>query len=369
MTILTGCDSNAESPDSSFQKEILYEKNLKQLMLNGNTYEAEKKAKKMLKKYPENAVAYNVLGLINDGKYNLDVAKYYYKKAIKYSPKSANFHANLSKTYLVEENFKKAIEEMSIALKYKPNSVMYLIDLGYYYSVIGDVNKGIELTKKALKHDSENIRALNQLGIYYMAKKDEEKAYKFFHLALKYAPNNETTFRNLAKGYYVFGRYDKALNYSKQRIDNNAATKDDYRIAAFCYYNKKEFSKAEKYIEIALKDVDLQDESLKRLYKIHVSDLNDYTFLGILYFDQGKIEKAEETFDKMHRAYPGYPRNYYGFGKIYFKRHEYSKAENYLKKYLELKDNNEEYINDAKQILIKIEDIKDGKEGKLSEAA
>ena len=113
---------------------------------------------------------------------------------------------------------------MNIALKYKPNSVMYLIDLGYYYSVIGDVNKGIELTKKALKHDSENIRALNQLGIYYMAKKDEEKAYKFFHLALKYAPNNETTFRNLAKGYYVFGRYDKALNYSKQRINNNMAT-------------------------------------------------------------------------------------------------------------------------------------------------
>ena len=364
IILFTACVGGNEESSEKSQKEIVWESEIHKLMLKNEFSKAEKEAKKMFKRYPQNAEVFNILGVINIERGNSDEAEYYYKKAIELEPEKAVYHSNIARVYLEKGSY-KAIEEMETALKFEPDSVKYMLILGYCYSLIDDFDKAIQVTGKALKTDPKNPQALHKLGTYYLAKKNKEKAIKFLKLALEQKPNNIGAIGDLAVAFCASEGYDEALKYLEPLFLKKLATKNMYKTAGYCYYLKKEFEKSRENFEIALEDVKLAN--LKNTNNFYAFD---FLLFALSYLHLDKQAGAERLFGEICKLHPEEYGYLYGLGKIHFKRQEYHKAEAYLKKYLEKEDGSySKYIDieEVKNILEEIEKMKE--EVEVNEAA
>ena len=361
IILFTACvGSNKKSSEKS-QKEIVWEGEIHKLMLKNEFSKAEKEAKKMFKKYPQNAEVLNILGVINIESGNSDKAEYYYKKALELEPEKAVYHSNIARVYLEKGSY-KAIEEMKIALKFEPDSVKYMLILGYCYSLFDDFDKAIQVTGKALKKDPQNVDALHSIGAYYaMKKNNEEKAIKFYKLALEQDPNNIGVIGDLSVAYWSSGKYEEALKYLEPLFLKKLATKNMYKTAGHCYYLKKEFEKSKENFEIALKNTKLENLQTTKYFYVF-----DFLAFGLVSLQLDMLEESERLFKEICKLHPEEYGYLYGLGKIHFKRQQYHKAEAYLEKYLE-KYTEKEYssyskyidINEVEDILEEIEKMKE----------
>lgn len=362
--IFTACEDQSSMNDNRSQELFIWEEQLNELYLNNELIQAERESKKLLKKYPDNSTALNILGLIRSDNGDLDGAEEYLKEAVKIDPESSAFHSNLAQVYFAKED-KKAVKEMELALKYDPDSVNKMIGLGYYYSVAREFDKAIQVTKKALLKEPENPLILSQLGAYYTMKSDEENAFKFLESALKRNPTNRKTIEDLSITCYTFGRYDDSLRYSNQLLNENRAKVKNYQMLGHCYYLKGNYGEAEKYLEVALKGTDL-----KSIKEHDALSTFEYEVLGLTYLMEGKIEKAYELFNKISKLYPEESISLYGLGEIYFRKQDFENSEFYLKKYLEQREGNvDRYISvaDVEGTLKRIQEMKAKKGVKINE--
>lgn len=357
--LFTACEDQSSMNDNRSQKQFIWEEQLNELYLNNEPLQAERESKRLLKKYPDNSTALNILGLIKFDNDDLDEAEEYFKEAIKLRPESGAYRFNLAQVYFAKEDI-KAVKEMELALKYEPDSVKYMIGLGYYYSIAKKYDKAIEVTKKALLKDPENHLIFNKLGEYYLLINDGESALKFLKPALELDPENRGLVTYISIAYYLLGDYDDSLKYSNQLLNENRAKVKNYQMLGHCYYLKGDYRKAEKYLKVALKGTDLQN-----IREHDALSTFEYEVLGLTYFMEGKVKKAYELFNEIYKLYPDEPISLYGLGEIYYRRQDYESSEFYFKKYLEQREDNvDRYISitDVETTLKRIEEMK-AKEG------
>lgn len=362
--IFTACEDQSSMNDNRSQEQFIWEEQLNELYLNNDLFQAERESKKLLKKFPDNSTALNILGLIKSDNGDLDEAEKYLEKAVKIDPESSAFHSNLAQVYFAKENI-KAVKEMELALKYDPDSVNKMIGLGYYYSTAKEYDKAILITKKALLKDAENPLIFNKLGEYYLLKNDGESALKFLKPALELDPENRGLVTYTSIAYYLLGDYDTSLKYSNQLLNENRAKVKNYQMLGHCYYLKGDYQKAEKYLKVALKGTDLQN-----IREHDVLSTFEYEVLGLTYFMEGKVKRAYELFNEIYKLYPDEPISLYGLGEIYFRRQDYESSEFYFKKYLEQREDNvDRYISitDVETTLKRIEEMKTKKGVKINE--
>ena len=148
-----------------------------------------------------------------------------------------------------------------------------------------------------------------------------------------FAPTGISTLMGDEKMQYTF--LDHALKYINKALQSDNEFSSALYMKAKIMIINKEYDNAESIFQ-----------EMGERNKLTVPMLND---LGILYFNQNKIEKAINCFQQIQHRDPEYKESYYNLAVMMDRLEKKSEAITALEKYLEL-ETNEEWLTAAEQI-------------------
>ena len=149
----------------------------------------------VVKKYPNNALAHDHLGIIYHEKGALDKAYEEYIKSIELDPEKENAYTHLGVWYVDKKMYDESIKYFKEAVRIAPN----------------------------------NVEAINNLAGGYFMKNMFEEAIRNYRCALKINPYYLEARKNLAITYYKTGKYEEALqeyrfikrNFTDEPVEKN----------------------------------------------------------------------------------------------------------------------------------------------------
>jgi len=116
---------------------------------------------------PENAVAYEQLGILYIGVRQVAIAREHLYRAIEIDDSRWAAHNALGVLADTERDYLMAIKHYEAALKYDPGSAKVLTNLGYSYYLSGELDVAENLFLDAIRSDSTHERAISNLGLIY----------------------------------------------------------------------------------------------------------------------------------------------------------------------------------------------------------
>ncbi len=134
----------------------------------------------ILKKNPEIASVWNIVGWIHEQNSKKDSALYYYRKAIEKDKNFVGTYLNMGNVFLLnsfsEKNKKRSLDSAQFyfekAISINKNEPIYYMALGNTFWEMGDKEKAKLMFIKAIQIDLNNPRAYHQLGLRYMYERD-----------------------------------------------------------------------------------------------------------------------------------------------------------------------------------------------------
>ena len=187
-------------------------------------------------------------------------------------------------------------------------------NLGGAYYQQGDYTSALRefLKAEALYPDDPFLQ--NDLGLAYKAKKELDLSIMHFKRALEIKPDYAPAKNNLGTVYLDKQEWDTAIQYFKEVEKNLLYATPHLPLAnlGWAYYNKKEYSLAERYY---LKALDLEPRFV-----------NAMRGLGLTYIAMGRMEDAVIILEKAVKDYPEFAPLYFDLGKIYALSHDYERA-------------------------------------------
>jgi tetratricopeptide (TPR) repeat protein len=138
---------------------------------------------------------------------------YFYKRTLKYNPKSPRLYANLARLYWQEGRYEEAVRMCKKAIEIDPAHFVAYNNLGNAYLQLGEYEKAKSSFKKAASLKPEHPTPYGNLGWTYFLLDDHDKASKFYRKAIELKPNYSAAYYNLAILYYEKGNYELALKY------------------------------------------------------------------------------------------------------------------------------------------------------------
>jgi len=173
-----------------------------------------------------------------------------------------------------------------------------------------------------------------------------ERNLQLLKIQLAENPNNVELYRYLADSYYGIENYEQAIIYARKDIDTG----------------RKEISYASRSYRVLLNSLQIQNADLAEQEAVIKETIKAFPLLpdfyaeyGVLFFNQGQYDKAEELFEKAFALDAVYDemetslfRNktaitYLVLGEIYEYKNEYAKAIAVYQKILE----NDKYLINA----------------------
>jgi len=185
----------------------------------------------------------------------------------------------------------------------------------------------------------------NDLGLAYKAKRQLDLAIQHFERALEIKPDYPPAKNNLGAVYLDKQEWDTAIEYFKKVEKNLLYATPHLPLAnlGWAYYNKKEYSIAERYY---LEALDLEPRFV-----------NAMRGLGLIYMATGRIEEAIKILERAVNEYPDYAQLYFDLGKIYTLSHDEEKALRAYQKINELAPNSA-LARDAEKAALRIKILK-----------
>jgi type IV pilus assembly protein PilF len=190
-------------------------RNLGEAYMNQGQYTAA--LKELLdaeKKYPNDAMIQNALGLAYIAKERPDLAVDHFKKAIELQPDLSVAVNNLGNAYLRLNQWDDAIEQFQSVT----NDLIYatphfpLTNLGFAYHNKGEFEKAEKYYQEALKLQPKFAIALRGLGRTYLKMGEVTKAQEVLNEAVLIEPDAVPVYMDLAQSYLMSGDIEKAKN-------------------------------------------------------------------------------------------------------------------------------------------------------------
>ncbi|OEU67289.1 MAG: hypothetical protein BBJ57_06400 [Desulfobacterales bacterium PC51MH44] len=178
------------------------------------------------------------------------------------------------------------------------------------------------LKAEALYPDDPYLQ--NDLGLTYKAKKKFDLAAKHFKKALEIKPDYGPAKNNLGTVYLDKKQWDTAISYFKEVAGNLLYATPHLPLSnlGWAYYNKKEYTLAEKFYLDAL---EIEPKFIKALRG-----------LGLTYIALGRDSEAVATFERAVKNYPQIAQLYCDLAGAYTLSRDYEKALNAYNKVIEL---------------------------------
>ena len=254
-------------------------------------------AKKLLKKFPNYTVLYNIIGLSLQAKKKFDESISYFNKALQINPNYFSALNNIGLSYRLMENnvdaqifFKKAIER-------NPKFATAISNLANVKKDLNLIDDAIKLYEKALELNNNLFLTHFNLALAYQSIGNTDKAKKYFFSSLKVNPNLTISDKQISLSI----KYDKNnphLKDMEQKLSNNKLSEDQkiqlYFALGKAYEDFKNYKVSYEYL--------IKGNFLKRKSLNYNSEYSNKIFEAIkTFYSAFKKESNQIKFDKQKK--------------------------------------------------------------------
>jgi len=193
-------------------------------LLNAKKYkEVISKTKPLIKKFPNDYIFYNALGMafMNTGQF--DESLEILNKAIKLNEKNIHVLNNLGLVHGYLANYQRANEYYDRALKIKPDFLNALINLANLKEKLNLNTDAVEILKIALKHYPKDYFLHYTIGTLYQFLGDFKNSHFHYQKSLSINPNYTEIYR-LMSMTKKFQKNDKDIEIIKNKLNDKNLT-------------------------------------------------------------------------------------------------------------------------------------------------
>ena len=316
---------------SILEQGIIVDEHNIQLFYNlGFTY-------KEMKKYPgaihcfemviahnkDDVLAYNHLGSIYNLQGDYSKAVETLNRGLKIDPNHPVLHLNLAKAYEAVGNIETATLEYEAALRSKPGW-FEAID-GYADLLLSKDNAlhAQDLVGQALSLHPENAGMHTKMGHVFTQLDSYSEAQAQFNEALTLEPDNTDALSGLANAYELDGKVLDALH-----------TMETYE-----KLSPEDVDMLRQYTHILLTSNKLAAayDKIQKVLERNPEDVKTLNLMGQYYICSGEEDMASECFQQIRSIDPSYVAYYKDGALRYDQKGDHAKAEEGLKKYLDVR--------------------------------
>jgi len=207
-----------------------------------------KHAKVLVASYPNNAIAYGILGEAYGHLDLTDDEIASYLRAIKLKPDYADAWYNLGVTYEKSGRTADAITAYGRAIKIKPDYADAWNNLGAAFGKSGRYDDAISAYRQAVKIKPDYAKAWTGLGAAYGDSGRVEDQINACRQAIKLKPYEPDAWYNLGLAYGNSGHTDDAIAAWRQTIKIKPDEADAWFNLGVAYIEKKQYDEARKAV-------------------------------------------------------------------------------------------------------------------------
>jgi tetratricopeptide (TPR) repeat protein len=301
--------------------------------------------KKVIKKAPEEFMAYYYLGIMESEQGNTARAIKYLETAVLGFPKSADIYFRIAKLYEIKKKHELAIENYRKTVSLDPNHGPALSKVGKDELENGNIEKAYQLLTKAYELEPDNPETMETLGAVRVEKKEFKAAIDNLQQALKFNQKNPQVHWLLAKSYEGIGDSEKAAqSYQLAKKYGRKAPEVreliGYDLANSLYKSGR--------IEPAIKE-------FKKAIRKSDDPASGHFRLGEIYEDLGDEKNAIKSYKKAYELDKTLGRGIMRAARIYERKEDWPNAY----KMYELLKRNKEFKDEAKRERESIDEMRE----------
>lgn len=207
----------------------------------------------VIKKQPNNALAYNNMAYYYSQQNQPEKALVNYNVAIELQPQKAQAYNNRGKIYFDRSEFEKALNDYNSSLSLEPEYSDALANRGAVYGATKQYEKAIEDLTKAMKIDATNSNVISNRAYVFYQMKEFEKAISDCKLYLQLKPNDAEVINLTGLCHANLNDYESAINEYNKAIQIKPANGLFYLNRSFAMNSIGDKSTALKDAQQALK--------------------------------------------------------------------------------------------------------------------
>lgn len=241
----------------------------------------------------------------------------------------------LAYAYEQEGNIARAIKCLKLQSAFDPKSIEPYLNMSSFYIINGMEEEAIKACEAGLRNNPDDQYLISNLVIALSNIGEHEHAFIFLKQILGNDKKNMLLWKLMGDLCYemdlnkeAIKSYKKSLNIKNENIDNMASFYAEiYNSIGACYFEEEKYVEAVKYYKKALL-YNSNDTytllSLSQIYLYYLEDINtafkytkslvkevpDSGFgqyqLGVIYLEQGYLEKSRWHLYKARRLMPNY---------------------------------------------------------------
>jgi len=254
----------------------------------------------------------SLLGLVNNGTGNQELAIQHYEKALQIDPNYTQAYRGLAKIYDEQGNDQKAVATYKYAIALKPEIWEGYNDLGKHFYRKGNFKEATKQFKKVVSLTPKSSSAHSNLGACYYLQGKNDEAAEAFQMALALG-RNPFAASNLATLYFAEKRYELSIPLYKIALETYSKNYSFWGNLAVAYEfsGKKEKSK-QAYLTAIKKakeqlEINPNDPEITADLGAYYSDIGDSAaalryIQKALSLDDGNIvvrQRAVSTYEKL----------------------------------------------------------------------
>jgi len=366
---------------------------------------------KKLKERPNDPIVHFNTAVAYTKLYNFEKAIYHYEESLKLKPDLYNALANIGSIYSLLGDYKKAIKYYKRALEFNNTDAQTKYNLATANLNNKNYNDAKKIFIEIINENPDYIPAYNNLAFIYIKQNELDKAIETYKKIIALNPQELFINFNIALSYLKLGKQQKALDYAFKELKLNYKNQEIVALYIKLYGDSinndpikmishlenliKEYSLNSTYIDAAIGLLYYQINNLEKSKFYFISALDkdptnaaalnnldyiniieqkydiaeDYLKKALLYDDKhiqayfnladlydltNRLKEAIIIFEQLLKFYPELPAIYFNLDKLHYKLNNNDQAKNYFNKYLSRTKDNDEYYNEAVELLKKL---------------
>jgi protein O-GlcNAc transferase len=266
----------------------------------GRLLDAEQIYRQILAVEPNNADAWNLLGVVNSQRGNHQVALDCIGRAIRRDPNFAAYHECLGQAYQRVKKWDEAVACYRRALELIPDCADTHNNLGTVLQEQGQRDEAVDCYRRALQLKPNLVEAHANLGNVFKDQGKQDEAVDCYRRALQLKPNFAEVHSNLGNVLNVQGKRVEAVACYRRALE----LKPDYAEAHF-------------NLASTLREQGKRDEALagyRRALELKPDSADTYNNLGIVLQEQGKPDEAVACYRRALELKSDFDRAHFNLG-------------------------------------------------------
>ena len=261
----------------------------------GNIDQVIKELQKIIERYPQEKEALSSLGITYQLiLFQYDKAIYYYNKVIEIDPLHKMAYNMLAYGYEQTGDFEKSIWAINKYISLAPDEPNPYDTRADLYAYNGKIDQAIESYKKAVQIKPDFYASVQKLGHMYLYKRDYAQAESYYQKLIsseeKYTRGFGRTCLALIPTYQ--GKFNQALQIFEQGLAADKLEKLEGWTEISKRFSKASIYEQNKNFDLALKEVELSMEIMRKLDPSDPVYFRDYYIY--LLVQSGNLKKAEQ---------------------------------------------------------------------------